>query len=235
MSESGNSSIAAKSLAMEMSRLFHDVPESVKNELVASAQQKALARNATLFEYGDQGESMFVVLSGRIEISILSKAGRRIVLNLIPEGRCFGEISMVDRQKRTASAIALEPSVVMAVTRSHFLKAALACPKLAINLAEILCERLRWVSASVEEYALFAIDLRLARRLLSMHANFGDLDGNIATTQNELADYIGATRESTNKILVQWKNAGLVGLRRGSVQILKTAALEHIAKGGEDG
>jgi CRP/FNR family transcriptional regulator, cyclic AMP receptor protein len=220
----------SKSQALSISRLLNEVPENVRAAFIASAQPLAIARHASLFEHGDAGDTMYVVQQGRIEISILSKSGRKIILNQIPEGHCFGEISMVDKQHRTASAIAVEPSVVLPVTRNTFLKASLACPQLAVNLAEILCERLRWVSASVEEYALFAIDLRLARRLLSMHTNFADEHGHVAATQSDLAEYIGATRESTNKILMQWKSDGLVGLKRGSVQILNPERLRSIAQ-----
>lgn len=220
----------SKSQALSISRLLNQVPDDVQATFISSAKPVSIARHASLFEHGDAGDTMYVVQQGRIEISILSKSGRKIILNQIPAGHCFGEISMVDKQNRTASAIAVEPSVVLPVTRSTFLKASLACPQLAINLAEILCERLRWVSASVEEYALFAIDLRLARRLLSMHTNFADEHGHVAATQSDLAEYIGATRESTNKILMQWKSDGLVNLKRGSVQILNPAQLKRIAQ-----
>jgi CRP/FNR family transcriptional regulator, cyclic AMP receptor protein len=223
--------IAAKQQALAVSRLFLNIPDDVRAMITTATQPVPVAKHASLFEYGDEGDSMYVVQRGRIEISILNSAGRKIILNQIPDGHCFGEISMVDRLKRTASAIALEPSIVLPVSRNTFLKATQSCPQLAINLAEILCERLRWVSASVEEYALFAIDLRLARRLLSMHASFGGANGEVKATQNDLAEYIGATRESTNKILMRWKLDGLVGLKRGSFFILDKPRLERIAIG----
>lgn len=231
MSGPHNQHISSKQKALAVSRLFLQIPDTVKAMITTAAQSVPVAKHAALFEYGDEGDTMYIVQQGRIEISILSTAGRKITLNQIPEGHCFGEISMVDRLKRTASAIAIEPSVVLPVSRSTFLKATQTCPQLAINLAEILCERLRWVSASVEEYALFAIDLRLARRMLSMQASFAGANGDVKATQNDLAEYIGATRESTNKILMRWKLDGVISLKRGSFQILDKARMERLATG----
>jgi CRP/FNR family transcriptional regulator, cyclic AMP receptor protein len=227
--------LATKPQTLALSRLFHDMPERARDAVLSSAQPISLAKRAVVFDQGDDGDVVYFVQSGRIEISIVSEAGRKVVLNQIPEGHCFGEISMVDRQKRTASAIAMVPSIVLAVTRANFMKAALDCPQLLVNLVEIMCERLRWVSASVEEYALYAVDLRLARRIISMQKQFATDDGSLTITQNDLADFVGATRESTNKILMQWKSDGLVSLQRGKIQVLDVEALEEIAALDHDG
>jgi CRP/FNR family transcriptional regulator, cyclic AMP receptor protein len=173
---------------------------------------------------------MYVVQKGRVEISIITELGRKIVLNQIPPGHCFGEIGMVDTLDRTASAVALEDSVLLPVARATFMEAVRKSPQLAINMMDILCERLRWVSDSVEEYALHALDLRLARRLLVLHKNFGDNENGVRITQNELADFAGATRESTNKIM-HWKTDGLVDVMRGKILLVDLKKLDHIANG----
>ncbi len=112
---------------------------------------------------------MYVVVQGRIEVSVVSAAGRKISLNLISAGNCFGEVGMIDNQDRTASAVALEPTSLQPIGRSTFFAAARVCPDLAITITEILCERVRWLSDSVEDYALLSLDRRLARRLLLLH------------------------------------------------------------------
>ena len=217
--------------ALTLDRFFEGVPSEVRSAVMESAQSIKLGERESLFEQGDRGDSMFFVQHGRIEISIVSEQGRKVVLNQISSGLCFGEISMVDGQQRTAAAVAIEPSVVLPITRAAFLKAVNNCPQLAVNISVILCERLRWVSTAVEEYALLAIDVRLARRLISLAASFGDGKGSVTITQNDLADFIGATRESTNKVLMHWKSQGIVDLKRGKIQILQASALEHVANG----
>lgn len=219
------------STALAISRLFDGVDDAIRSAVLAATPPVHVHRNAALFERGDTGGTMYVVQSGRIEISFITELGRKIVLNQIPPGHCFGEIGMVDTLERTASAVALEETTLFPVLRATFMEAVRRNPQLAINLMDILCERLRWVSDSVEEYALHALDLRLARRLLVLHKNFGDADQSVRITQNELADFAGATRESTNKILMQWKADGVVDVSRGRIFLTDLTKLDRIAHG----
>ncbi|MBL8790130.1 MAG: Crp/Fnr family transcriptional regulator [Rhizobiales bacterium] len=216
---------------LELARLFARVPEEIRQRLLAAAPPLNLRKGASLFERGDSGGTMYVVQDGRIEISIINDAGRKIVLNQVGAGHCVGEISMIDGKARTASAIALETTRLFSVPRAAFVDAAAACPQLSINLMEILCERLRWVSDSVEEYALHSFELRLARRLLVLNRSFGDGEKSIGITQTDLADFAGATRESVNKTLMQWKQDGLVEVQRGRIFLKEMQVLERIAFG----
>ena len=217
---------------LELARLLRGVPENIRQLLVQGAAPIQLRKGASLFEKGDKGGTMYVVQDGRIEISVIIEAGRKIVLNQVGPGHCVGEISMIDTLERTASAIALENSKLLPVSRAAFLQAAGECPQLSINLMEILCQRLRWVSDSVEEYALHSMELRLARRLLVLNRSFGDEQMSIGITQHDLADFTGATRESVNKTLMQWKQDGVVDVKRGRIHLKSIETLERIASGG---
>ncbi|MEP7173210.1 MAG: Crp/Fnr family transcriptional regulator [Aestuariivirga sp.] len=218
-----------KATAVTVSRLLANIPEEIRQFLFGTSQAVYLKKSQTLFDRGDAGGTLYVVQSGRIEISLLTEVGKKMVFNQIGHGHCIGEIGMVDGFRRTASAIALEDSSLLPVSRTTFLEAARRCPQLAINMMEILCERLRWVSDSVEEYALHSLQLRLARRILVLYRNFGETDGAIKITQNDLADFAGATRESTNKILMQWKNDKLITLGRSKINVIELEKLERIA------
>jgi CRP/FNR family cyclic AMP-dependent transcriptional regulator len=212
-----------------MSRLFHDITDDARQLILTSALPLNLQKGQRLFERGDPGGTMYVVMKGRIEISVVSEAGRKISLNLIGSGNCFGEVSMIDNQIRTASAVALEPTSLQPIGRSTFFAAARLCPELAITIAEILSERVRWVSESVEDYALLPLDRRLARRILLLHDKFSNPDGTIEIAQSDLADFAGATRESTNKILMQWRSQGMISLKRRTIQLIDRAKLDRLA------
>ena len=203
--------------------------DDARQLILASALPLNLKKGQRLFERGDPGGTMYVVVQGRIEISVVSAAGRKISLNLISAGNCFGEVSMIDNQERSASAVALEPTSLQPIGRSTFFAAAQLCPELAITIAEILCERVRWVSDSVEDYAMLSLDRRLARRILLLHNQFSSPDGTIEIAQSDLADFAGATRESTNKILIHWKSLGIIALMRRTIRLTDRARLDRIA------
>jgi CRP-like cAMP-binding protein len=221
--------LARAASALPVSRLFDKVPDDITQQVLGSGQALSLKAGHHLFDRGDASGTMYVVKSGRIEISLVTEAGRKMVFNQIGPGHCIGEIGMIDEQLRTASAIALEPSSVIPIARATFFTTVQRCPQLAINLMEILCERMRWVNDSVEEYALHSLHLRLARRLLVLHNNFKGTDGAITIAQSDLADFAGATRESINKILIQWKSEGLIDLGRRKIKVLSVPKLEQIA------
>jgi CRP/FNR family transcriptional regulator, cyclic AMP receptor protein len=214
-----------------LGRVFTDVPDNFRQMFLGGSAAVLTKKGMALFERGDVGGNMYVVQEGRIEISIITETGRKIVLNQIGPGHCIGEISMIDRGMRTASAIALEDSKLFSVSRATLVDVTKQCPQLAINIMEILCDRLRWVSDSVEEYAAYPFELRLARRLLMLNQSFGDAGKTIGITQNELADFAGATRESVNKTLMQWKQDGLIDVLRGKILLREIKDLERIAFG----
>jgi CRP/FNR family transcriptional regulator, cyclic AMP receptor protein len=215
--------------SVPMSRLFRGITDDTRQLILSSALPLNLKKGQRLFERGDPGGTMYVVVQGRIEISVVTASGRKISLNLISAGNCFGEVSMLDNQDRTASAVALEPTCLQPISRNTFFAAARLCPELALTIAEILCERVRWVSDSVEDYALLPLDRRLARRLLLLHEQFARPDGAIEIAQSDLADFAGATRESTNKILMHWKSLGLISLMRRTIHLKDKARLDQIA------
>jgi len=212
-----------------MARVLQGISEEARKLILTSALPLTLKKGQRLFERGDPGGTMYVVTQGIIEISIVSTNGRKISLNLISAGNCFGEVNMIDNRNRTASAVALQPTSLQPIGRNTFFAAARLSPELAITIAEILCERVRWVSDAVEDYALLPLDRRLARRLLLLHDQFSRSDGAIEIAQSDLADFAGATRESTNKILMNWKSLGLILMGRRSIHLIDRESLDRLA------
>ncbi len=215
--------------ALAATPIFRSVSESAKQALLKSAQRLALKSGQRLFEHGDPGGSMFVVISGLIEVSVSTAEGRKISLNILLPGQCFGEISMIDGLARTANAVAMADCQLLAIPREAFLSAARQYSELGLAMAQVLCERVRWISDSVEDYALLPLDRRLARRLLILFERFGGGDKTIDISQSDLADFAGATRESTNKILIAWRNRGWISIGRRSIHLINRDALDELA------
>jgi CRP/FNR family cyclic AMP-dependent transcriptional regulator len=218
--------IYAAALAKALGRLS----EETSRETLRIGHHVSLAKGQRLFSRGDDGSTMFIVVTGMIEISVSSAEGRKVALNLLGPFACFGEISMLDGKPRTADAFATMPTELFGLSRDTFLATAMKYPELGLALAFMLGDRLRWVSDTVEDYALLPLDRRLARRLLVLFDRFGGTDNSLTISQSDLADFAGATRESTNRQLIAWQKRGWIGMLRKSIQLRDRDALSRLAE-----
>ena len=213
-----------------LAKAFGNLSEETGRETLRIGHQVSLAKGQRLFSRGDDGSTMFIVVTGMIEISVSSAEGRKVALNLLGPAACFGEISMLDGKPRTADAFATIPTELFGLSREPFLAAAMKHPELALALAVLLGDRLRWVSDTVEDYALLPLDRRLARRLLVLFDRFGGTGNLLTISQSDLADFAGATRESTNRQLVAWQKRGWISMLRKSIELRDREALRKLAE-----
>lgn len=215
--------------ALRRSDLIGDLSAESLDYLGDIVERIDLERNAVLFFQDDPGDGVYVVESGSVEISILSPSGKKLSLNVMRPPDVFGEIAALDGGPRTATATCLEDTALLRFGRRRLREAMLEQPEIAVDLIAILCARLRWVSQQVEDLAIRNLEGRLARRLLILHHKFSDEMGNLQLSQSELADFLGVTRESTNKTLQTWRSRGLITLSRGSIRIIKLDDLANVA------
>jgi CRP/FNR family transcriptional regulator, cyclic AMP receptor protein len=213
-------------------RLFKGVESHIATLVMRASAPLKLSPGQYLFERGDAGDILYVLLKGRLEVSAITESGRKISLNRISAGECIGEISMFDNFPRSASIVALDDAVLQPMSKPTFILASSQSATLALNMIDILCDRFRWVSNSVEDFAILSLERRLARRLLLLDERFSNPQGEISITQNDLADFVGASREATNKILMQWKSFGLIDIRRGALKLTSRESLDRMAHDG---
>ncbi len=190
--------------------------------IAALCVTRSLAARETLFSKGDPGDALYAMRRGQIRISTGSEAGRRLTLNVLGPGDVFGEIALLDGRPRTADAVAAEPTELFMVLRRDFLTLLERQPAVGIGLIELLCQRLRWMSDRMEESALMPLPARLARRLVALAEDFG---AEVNVSQEELAVFVGATRESVNRQLQTWKRRGFIELGRSRIRLLDPAGL----------
>jgi len=136
---------------------------------------------------------------------------------------------VLDGGPRTATAAALERTSLLKVMRVDLLAVLRDEPTVAAELIALLCDRLRWMNRQVEDFGLLNVPARLASRLIILDHKLADDSGVINISQGALADFLGSTRESINKTLRSWQQAGLIELRRGAIHLVNTAALAEIA------
>ena len=192
----------------------------------ALAQPENLSEGEILFEQGDEGDSLYFIESGSLEVSVLSSQGRKLYLELMRAGDIFGEIALLSPGERTATVIAREDTQLQRIARSFLVEACLDDPHLGLEVAGIAGRRLRWISTQFHEQVFLPLPARLARKLLHL---VNEDDPTLRMSQNDLADFIGATREAVSKTLKHWEHDDVITLGRQKVIVDDFAALQALS------
>src|SRR5436190_11043099 len=191
--------------------------------------------NQMLFSRGDAGREIYVVLRGRIRLSVLTTDGRELAFAHAGPGDIFGEIAALDGDERSAGATALTHAQVASLSHKAILELIDGNPKLALAAIGFLCSRLRETDLRLEAIALYSIEVRLARLLLSAlqfeasHANGSNIELDLGITRTELALLIGASRPKVSHAFTFLQNVGAI-TRSGTKLICHPGILQSIAE-----
>ena len=227
--------IAAATI-LERNRLFRGLSAATIQQIAQLSVRRPYAEGAVIFSQGDPGDALYGVVTGKVRISASAPDGKEMFLNIMEPGDTFGEIALLDGNPRTATASATAPSELLVIMRDPFLGLLQREPALSIHLLRLLCQRIRWTSGLAEDSALLAVPARLARRLLSLGKFHGHqtLEGvHLAISQEDIARFLGISRQVVNQYLQSWKANGWVELGRAKLTILDEQALQRTADGSE--
>lgn len=187
-----------------------------------------------LFAEGDRSDRVFLLLSGRARVFRTDDSGRESLLAIRGAGDLLGELSAIDDEPRSASAVALESLEVAVISGAEFRDALDTVPGLARILLATVVSRLRDADRKRAEFGGADATRRVARRLLELAQRYGEQDDggvviSVAITQDDLAAWAGASREAVSRALRDLRKAGLVETARRSVRVLDVARLSQRA------
>jgi CRP/FNR family cyclic AMP-dependent transcriptional regulator len=200
----------------------------------ADFRETRFAKGQLLFARGDPGSHIYLVSEGQIRLAIASGDGRELSFEIAAPGDLFGEIAVLDGLPRSAGATALAPTVAYTIERRNFRRLMAQHQALADAVVTFLCGRLREVSNKLETVALYTLDVRLARFLLSAIGNRQAPPGqrvplDLHYSQSELALLLGASRPKINAALSALESVGAI--RRTSDRLFcDRAKLAQIAQ-----
>jgi len=207
--------------------LFADLNAAALSTLARVSHTERIPKQQLVFSEGDPGDAAYVIRSGAIAILLTTPDGRELVINEMNPCECFGELSLLTNTPRSASAIARANSELIVIPREDFLSEMEHEPRIMRRLLASLADQLRHSTEREGALAFLDAPLRLARMLLQLdHAN-REL-GYVTISQEELAQHIGITRQTTAKILGQWRRQGWIVTGRGKLVVLDRNALRKI-------
>jgi CRP-like cAMP-binding protein len=165
-------------------------------------------RNHVVFDEDDEADELFVVQSGRIAIGRQSVDGRESLVALMETGDVFGEMPLFDGGNRSASARALEKSVILGIPYAVVRGALDEAPHLLWNVVALLADRLRVTDSALADAVLLDVTGRTAKRLLELAGD--QMEFQLPITQEELAGLVGASRERVNKAIAAFIRLGWI-------------------------
>jgi CRP/FNR family transcriptional regulator len=186
--------------------------------------ERKYPKGSYLFFENEEGNTLYIVVSGLVKIYRSDTSGRIKTLAYLKEGDFFGEMAMLDEEKRSASAYVLEDSFVLVLNRSDFQRELLNNPIIALKLMKTLSARLRGADKQIEDLTFRNLPGRVASTILDLGSRHGvkTADGikvNLKLTHQELAEMIGTAREVVTSILSDFKHAKCVELREKYIYI----------------
>jgi CRP-like cAMP-binding protein len=224
---------AMKRDALMTSPFFSHMKPAELDELIAFSTERRAGKGTLIFSKGDPGNFMLAVLSGHIRVGTTSLEGREITLNVIGPGDIVGEIALLDGKPRSADAVAADDTTLMVIERRIFLPFIVRHEGLVERMLVVLCDRLRRTSSALEELALFDLPSRLSRLLVKLAEDYGrPTKGgtriDMKLSQRDLSNLVASSRESVNKQLKIWRDAGLMDMDEGRMVLKDIPALREL-------
>jgi len=221
--------------AVKKAPLFTALDDASAASLRASMAGVKLSRGQILFREGDAGDRLFVVVAGKLKLGTTSNDGRENLLSILGPGDMFGELSLFDPGPRTATAIAVVDSKLLALANDQVIGWVKEHPQVSLQLLGRLAQRLRKANDVLSDLVFADVPGRVAKAIIELGERFGTqkpdgLHVNHELTQEELAQLVGASRETVNKALADFATRGWVKLEPRAVIVLDYERL--VKRGG---
>jgi CRP/FNR family transcriptional regulator, cyclic AMP receptor protein len=209
------------------------LPEVVLDALLEKGQLKKFGKGDVIYRRGAPGDSLMVIVDGRIKLTNTNLTGKEIVLYFLAPNEIFGEVAALDGKERAADAIAMDDVEVFVIGTRDFLPALMDHPPAMLAIVRALCEKLRTGAVIIEDNSL-EMRARAARGLLRLAQQQGRIDTSgarqLTMTQEELGKHLAMSRANMNRQLGQLRIAKLVAVSGTAISITDEAGLADLAQ-----
>lgn len=220
--------------------LLADLSDVDQKNILDLCTRRVVRPKSVIVSQGSCGRDMFIVMSGSLKVSVLSDEGKEISFVILRQGEHFGELSMIDGRRRSATVTAIEATELLVLSHSEYQQLLQNHPHTATqfltSMLLTLANRLRATDELYQDSVFLDVSARLAKFLLSSSTKESDPESNqrqfdIQLSQYELGTLVNASRESINKQLRDWEMQRIVDVDKGKITLLKPQVLQQIAEG----
>jgi CRP-like cAMP-binding protein len=215
--------------------IFQGVDPSAVQALKAALEPVSFPRAHVIFAEGEPGDRLYIVLSGKVKIGRKSPDGRENLLAVFGPSDMFGELSIFDPGPRTSTATTVTEVSAVSMDRAALREWITKRPEIAEQLLRVVARRLRRTNNMLADLIFTDVPGRVAKALLQLAHDFGTQEGGMLRvthdlTQEEIAQLVGASRETVNKALADFAHRGWLRLEGKSVLILEPQRLLRRAR-----
>jgi CRP-like cAMP-binding protein len=215
--------------------IFQGVDPSAVQDLKTALEPVSFPRAHVIFAEGELGDRLYIVLSGKVKIGRRAPDGRENLLAVFGPSDMFGELSIFDPGPRTSTATTVTEVQAVTMDRTALREWIAKRPEIAEQLLRVIARRLRRTNNMLADLIFTDVPGRVAKALLQLAHDFGTQEGGMLRvthdlTQEEIAQLVGASRETVNKALADFAHRGWLRLEGKSVLILEPQRLVRRAR-----
>ncbi len=213
--------------------LFADLEEGELERFSQVAVPRSFPAGTRVFHEGDSSDACYIVSDGSFRVTREHSDGRAITLATLGPGEIFGELAMLDGDRRSASAEAITDGTLLALPANDVRGLLARNPEIALKLVAGLVRRLRAANMRLSRQSFQTVPSRVAGILAQLAREGQDSDGaepgevTIRMNQTDLAQLAGTSRESVSRFLAELERAGVVRSGRGRVTVLQPQKLRN--------
>ena len=213
--------VGERTMTLKAVPFFTQLSDKELDLIRGVAAEKSYPKNAVVLTEGEMGDSLYMNVSGKVKVFIGDEEGREIILKILGPGAFFGEMSMIDKQPRSASVTTIEASTFLVLAHTGFERCVEQEPRIANVVMQMLAQRVREADRKIGTLALMDVYGRVASTLLELSVyNNGKLVVGEKLSQQDLANMVGASREMVNRILKDLSDRGFISIESKSITII---------------
>lgn len=197
--------------------IFSVLQEQQLKEITDKIVRKKYKKGQIIFFEGDVSDILYVINSGKIKVSKYTKEGKEQILYILSEGDFVGDMSLLKRDEYKFTAEALEDTNMCELTKDNFDEIVRSNPEIALKILQVVYDRIVKLENLVQNLSTKDIEARIAGLLLSFIKDFGQPNGKyieleLPLSREDIANYIGVTRETISRKLSSMQDEGIIKL-----------------------